>query len=146
MPPSTASVLPVMQDEAGDARKSTAVQFVLSAQPAERAAFCDGAHQQVLGHDRCHLAGEVAGRHGVDPDAPAARGLKHRIRWAHTRISTAADFLTAMREQGLLAGAPSTRSLVRDFVVSAARRGHSRPLPVPHRPKKDPVGLDEDSH
>lgn len=86
-------------------------------------------------------------------------GSKHRIRWAYTRINQAAAFLTAMKEQGLmladatqhevdtwLAGNPSTRYAVRDFVVWAARRGHSRPLLVPHRPKADPVGIDDDSH
>ncbi|MFF5088959.1 hypothetical protein [Streptomyces niveus] len=91
--------------------------------------------------------------------SPRPAGSKHRIRWAYTRINTAVAFLTAMREQGLdladvtqhqvdawLAGAPSTRYEARDFVVWAARRGHSHPLLVPHRPKKDPVGLDEDSH
>jgi hypothetical protein len=91
--------------------------------------------------------------------SPRPAGSKHRIRWAYTRINTAVAFLTAMHEQGLgladvtqhqvdawLAGAPSTRYEVRDFVVWAARRGHSHPLLVPHRPKKDPVGLDEDSH
>ncbi|MFE7332585.1 hypothetical protein ACFU8W_48670 [Streptomyces sp. NPDC057565] len=93
--------------------------------------------------------------------SPRPAGSNHRIRWAYTRINTAVAFLTAMREQGLgladvtqhqidawLAGAPSTRYEVRDFVVWAARRGHSHshPLLVPHRPKKDPVGLDEDSH
>uniref|UniRef100_UPI0037FF5128 hypothetical protein n=1 Tax=Streptomyces sp. NPDC096176 TaxID=3366079 RepID=UPI0037FF5128 len=64
-----------------------------------------------------------------------------------------------MKEQGLtladatqhevdawLAGSPSTRYEVRDFVVWAARRGHSGPLLVPHRPKADPVGIDDDSH
>lgn len=45
-----------------------------------------------------------------------------------------------------LAGNSSTRYEVRDFVVWAHRRGHSRPLYVPHRGKADPVGLDEDSH
>ncbi|MBZ9644322.1 hypothetical protein [Streptomyces sp. PSKA30] len=44
-----------------------------------------------------------------------------------------------------LAGSPSTHYEVRDFIVWAARRGHSRPLFVPHRPKADPVGID-DSH
>ncbi|MGW9247691.1 hypothetical protein [Streptomyces badius] len=39
-----------------------------------------------------------------------------------------------------LAGNPSTRYEVRDFVVRVARRGHSRPLLVPHRPKADPGG------
>ncbi|GGT75594.1 hypothetical protein GCM10010207_85850 [Streptomyces atratus] len=90
---------------------------------------------------------------------PRPAGQRHRIRWAYTRINTAATFLTAMREQGLaladvtqpnvdawLADSPSTRYEVRDFVVWAARRGHSRPLLVRHRPKADPVGMDEDSH
>ncbi|SCE05053.1 hypothetical protein GA0115237_10884 [Streptomyces sp. ScaeMP-6W] len=86
-------------------------------------------------------------------------GLKHRIRWAYTRINLAAAFLTAMQERGLaladvtqhevdawLASGPGTHYEVRDFVVWAARRGHSRDLLVPHRPKADPEGLDEDSH
>ncbi|MEW1892216.1 hypothetical protein [Streptomyces sp. NPDC085659] len=86
-------------------------------------------------------------------------GSKHRIRWAYTRINQAAAFLTAMKEQGLtladatqhevdawLADGPSTRYEVRDFVVWAARRSRSRPLLVPHRPKADPVGIDDDSH
>lgn len=86
-------------------------------------------------------------------------GFKHRIRWAYTRINLAAAFLTAMNERGLaladvtqhevdawLAGNPDTHYEVRDFVVWAARRGHSLPLLVPHRPKADPEGLDEDSH
>ncbi|MFE5809759.1 hypothetical protein [Streptomyces sp. NPDC056491] len=41
---------------------------------------------------------------------------------------------------------PGTRDEVRDFIVRAHRRGHSRALGVPHRPKTDPVELDEDSH
>ncbi|MFB8242673.1 hypothetical protein ACFC58_39690 [Kitasatospora purpeofusca] len=45
-----------------------------------------------------------------------------------------------------LAGNPGTCYQVRDFAVWAHRRGHSRPLLVPHRPKADPEGLDEDSH
>ncbi|WP_143660945.1 hypothetical protein [Streptomyces sp. st140] len=86
-------------------------------------------------------------------------GSKHRIHWAYTRINQAAAFLTAMKVLGLtlkdvtqhevdtwLAGNPSTRYEVRDFVVWAARRGHSRPLLVPHRPKADPVGIDDNSH
>ncbi|MFD3657801.1 hypothetical protein [Streptomyces sp. NPDC058620] len=86
-------------------------------------------------------------------------GFKHRIRWAYTRINLAAGFLTAMKEHGLalaevtqhevdawLAGNPGTRYEVRDFIVWAARRGHSRPLLIPHRPKAAPDGLDEDSH
>lgn len=64
-----------------------------------------------------------------------------------------------MRERGLaladvtqhevdawLASGPGTHYEVRDFVVWAARRGHSRDLLVPHRPKADPEGLDEGSH
>ncbi|MFF2549118.1 hypothetical protein ACFVUY_42055 [Kitasatospora sp. NPDC058063] len=86
-------------------------------------------------------------------------GFKHRIRWAYTRINLAAAFLAAMHELGLaladvtqhevdawLAEGPGTRYVVRDFAVWAARRGHSRPLLVPHRPKAEPEGLDEDSH
>ncbi|MFE2729389.1 hypothetical protein [Kitasatospora sp. NPDC059327] len=45
-----------------------------------------------------------------------------------------------------LTGNPGTRYEVRDFAVWAARRGHSRPLLVPHRTKAAPEGLDEDSH
>lgn len=90
---------------------------------------------------------------------PRPAGSKHRIRWAYTRINVAAAFLTVMRQQGLdlvdvaqhevdawLARTPSTHYEVRDFVVWAARRGHSHQLLVPHRPKGDPVGLDEVSH
>jgi hypothetical protein len=86
-------------------------------------------------------------------------GFKHRVRWAYTRINMAVAFLTAMNERGLaladvtqqevdawVAGNPSTHYEVRDFVVWAAHRGHSRPLLVPHRPKAEPEGLDEDSH
>ncbi|WP_198544864.1 MULTISPECIES: hypothetical protein [unclassified Streptomyces] len=75
------------------------------------------------------------------------------------RPGLAAAFLTAMRERGLaladvtqheidawLASGPGTHYEVRDFVVWAARRGHSRDRLVPHRPKADPEGLDEDSH
>lgn len=82
-----------------------------------------------------------------------------RIRWAYTRINLAAAFLQTTNEQGIaltdvtqhdvdrwLAGNPSTRYEVRDFLVWTARRGHSRPLHVPHRPKADPIGLDEDSY
>ncbi|TVL86997.1 hypothetical protein CD790_33905 [Streptomyces sp. SAJ15] len=85
-------------------------------------------------------------------------GSKHRIRWAYTRINVAADFLATMAARGLaigavtqhqvdawLAGNPGTRYEVRDFVVWAHRRHHARALEVPHRPKADPVGLDEDS-
>ncbi|OLZ58240.1 hypothetical protein AVW11_28460 [Streptomyces amritsarensis] len=45
-----------------------------------------------------------------------------------------------------LAGSSGTRYEVRDFAVWAARRGHSRPLLVPHRPNAAPEGLNEDSH
>jgi hypothetical protein len=45
-----------------------------------------------------------------------------------------------------LTGGRSTRYEVRDFLVWSARRGHSRDLDVPHRPRPDPVALDEDSH
>lgn len=85
-------------------------------------------------------------------------GVKHRIRWAYTRINVAASFLTTMAAHGVslgevtqhqvdawLAGNPGTRHEVRDFVVWAHRRHHARALEVPHRPKADPVGLDEDS-
>ncbi|TVL87385.1 hypothetical protein [Streptomyces sp. SAJ15] len=85
-------------------------------------------------------------------------GVKHRIRWAYTRINVAVEFLTTMAACGLslgevtqhqvdawLAGNPGTRYEVRDFVVWAHRRHHARALEVPHRPKADPVGLDEDS-
>ncbi|MER6319999.1 hypothetical protein ABT237_40580 [Streptomyces sp. NPDC001581] len=86
-------------------------------------------------------------------------GFKHRVRWAYTRINLAVAFLTTMNDHGMaladvtqeemdwwLAANPGTRYEVRDFTVWAARRGHSRDLHVPHRPKADPVGLDEDSH
>ncbi|WTX01090.1 hypothetical protein OG216_47620 (plasmid) [Streptomycetaceae bacterium NBC_01309] len=87
-----------------------------------------------------------------------AGGSRHRIRWAYTRINTAAAFLAFTTERGLtladadqedvdawLVANPGTGYEVRDFVVWAARRGHSRPLVVPHRGKADPVGLDQDS-
>ncbi|GHE45686.1 hypothetical protein GCM10017778_31800 [Streptomyces vinaceus] len=45
-----------------------------------------------------------------------------------------------------LAVNPGTRFPVRDFVVWATRRGHAKVLDVPHWPKKDPVGMDEDFH
>ncbi|KOG45731.1 hypothetical protein ADK75_30215 [Streptomyces virginiae] len=45
-----------------------------------------------------------------------------------------------------LAVNPGTRYEVRDFVVRAHRRGHTHDLLVPHRPKAETVGLDEDSH
>lgn len=54
--------------------------------------------------------------------------------------------VTQQEADAWLAGNPSTHYEVRDFVVWAAHRGHSRPLLVPHRPKADPEGLDEDSH
>ncbi|MFJ3791466.1 hypothetical protein [Kitasatospora sp. NPDC090091] len=89
---------------------------------------------------------------------PRPAGSRDRIRWAYTRINIAGAFLIAMRGQGLsladvtqahvdawLADGPSTRYEVRDFAVWAARRGHSRPLNIPHRAKKDTAGMDEDS-
>ncbi|MFE5722940.1 hypothetical protein [Streptomyces erythrochromogenes] len=86
--------------------------------------------------------------------AARAGGVKHRIRWACTRINLAAELLTTTAGHGLtvvhldawLAAKPGTRYEVRDFVVWAHRRRHARDLLVPHRPKADPVGLDEDSH
>ncbi|MFE5824103.1 hypothetical protein ACFQ7B_20405 [Streptomyces erythrochromogenes] len=91
--------------------------------------------------------------------AARAGGVKHRIRWAYTRINLAAELLTTTAGHGLtiahldqgrldawLAAKPGTRYEVRDFVVWAHRRRHARDLLVPHRPKADPVGLDEDSH
>ncbi|UNZ21340.1 hypothetical protein [Streptomyces sp. 891-h] len=82
-----------------------------------------------------------------------------RAQWAYVRINAAADFLSFATERGLalmevtqhqvdqwLAGGASTRYEVRDFLVWAARRGHSQDLLVPHRAKAEPVGLDEDSH
>ncbi|MFD6891713.1 hypothetical protein [Streptomyces sp. NPDC059957] len=86
-------------------------------------------------------------------------GVKHRLRWAYTRINLAAELLTTTADHGLtiatldqghldawLAANPGTRYEVRDFVVWAHRRHHARDLLVPHRPKADPVGMDEDSH
>ncbi|MDD9381287.1 hypothetical protein M8Z33_32480, partial [Streptomyces sp. ZAF1911] len=83
----------------------------------------------------------------------------NRLRWAQARISTAAAFLTTMRTAGLapaqvtqhdldrwLADGRSTRYDVRDFLIWAARRGHSRDLTVPVRPRPNPAALDEDSH
>ncbi|XIE82131.1 hypothetical protein AB6O49_34645 [Streptomyces sp. SBR177] len=91
--------------------------------------------------------------------AVRAGGVKHRIRWAYTRINLAAELLTTIAGHGLtiatldqgrldtwLAANPGTRYEVCDFVVWAHRRHHARDLLVPHRPKADPVGLDEDSH
>ncbi|MFG2989269.1 hypothetical protein ACGFZK_08210 [Streptomyces sp. NPDC048257] len=54
--------------------------------------------------------------------------------------------VTQREMDGWLAANPGTRYEIRDFAVWAARRGHSRELHVPHRPKTDPAGLDEDSH
>ncbi|MGW6618667.1 hypothetical protein ACWGA0_35070 [Streptomyces erythrochromogenes] len=91
--------------------------------------------------------------------AARAGGVKHRIRWAYTRINLAAELLSTTAGHGLtlatldqgrldawLAAKPGTRYEVRDFVVWAHGRRHARDLLVPHRPKADPVGLDEDSH
>ncbi|GGM26439.1 hypothetical protein GCM10010129_83660 [Streptomyces fumigatiscleroticus] len=84
---------------------------------------------------------------------------RNTARWAYTRVNTAADFLSFTADLGFalrdvtqhqvdqwLAEGASTRYEVRDFVVWAARRGHSRDLLVPHRTKAEPVSLDEDSH
>ncbi|MEU2835334.1 hypothetical protein ABZ667_43360 [Streptomyces lavendulae] len=86
-------------------------------------------------------------------------GFLGRVRGAYPRIDRAAEFLTAMAEQGRLlrevtqhdvdawlAINPGTRFTVRDFIVWATRRSHARTLDVAHWPKKDPVSLDEDSH
>ncbi|MFF6787464.1 hypothetical protein ACFY9C_00090 [Streptomyces filamentosus] len=86
-------------------------------------------------------------------------GVKHRIRWAYTRINLAAELLTTTASHGLtiatldqgrldawLAASPGTRYEVRDFVVWAHRRHHARDPLVPHRPKAEPSGLDDDSH
>ncbi|MFF2751340.1 hypothetical protein ACFVVA_38115 [Kitasatospora sp. NPDC058048] len=83
----------------------------------------------------------------------------NRLRWAQQRINTAADFLATMDKAGLdladvtqhevdrwLAGGSSTRYEVRDFLLWAGHRGHSRDLAVPPRPRPDPVALDDDSH
>ncbi|MEU7191182.1 hypothetical protein [Streptomyces sp. NPDC045369] len=90
--------------------------------------------------------------------AVRAGGVKHRIRWAYTRINLAAELLTTTghgltiatldqtRLDTWLAANPGSRYGVRDFVVWAHRRHHALDLLVPHRPKADPVGLDEDSH
>ncbi|MFE1805921.1 hypothetical protein [Streptomyces sp. NPDC059533] len=86
-------------------------------------------------------------------------GFLYRVRSAYARINRATEFLNTMAAHGLsprevtqhemdtwLAVNPGTRFAVRDFAVWAARRGHARPLDIPHWPKADPVGLDEDSH
>lgn len=52
----------------------------------------------------------------------------------------------SMRSTSGWPGSRSTRYGVRDFLVRAARRGRSRDLAVPIRPRPDPVALDEDSH
>lgn len=88
-----------------------------------------------------------------------AYSFANRLRWAQQRISTAAGFLAIMHKAGLslaevtqhevdqwLTSGLSTRYEVRDFLVWAARRGHSCDLDVPHRPRPDPIALDEDSH
>ncbi|MEU1288005.1 hypothetical protein [Kitasatospora sp. NPDC005856] len=88
-----------------------------------------------------------------------AHAFTNRLRWAQTRINTAADFLTAMQHAGLelaevtqhevdqwLTSGRSTRYEVRDFLLWAGHRGHSGDLAVPVRPRPDPVAMDDDSH
>ncbi|MFE6872815.1 hypothetical protein ACFVFS_40580 [Kitasatospora sp. NPDC057692] len=83
----------------------------------------------------------------------------NRLCWAQLRINTAIDFLATMDKGGLaladvsqhevdrwLAGGSSTRYEVRDFLLWAGRRGHSRDLVVPLRSRPDPGALDDDSH
>ncbi|MEU5778364.1 hypothetical protein ABZ819_34370 [Streptomyces venezuelae] len=83
--------------------------------------------------------------------------FKHRVHWAYTRINLAAAFLATLADRGMtisqatqhdvdawLARNPA-RHDVRDFMIWAHRHHHARALEVPHRPKADPVGLDEDS-
>ncbi|MGW6991335.1 hypothetical protein [Streptomyces sp. NPDC054946] len=81
--------------------------------------------------------------------AARAGGVKHRIRWAYTRINLAAELLTTTAGHGLtiatldqgrldawLAAKPGTRYEVRDFVVWAHRRHRLDCLPpsTPARP------------
>ncbi|MFJ5927567.1 hypothetical protein ACIQF6_33730 [Kitasatospora sp. NPDC092948] len=97
---------------------------------------------------------------------PRARRREHRdhafanrLSWAQQRINTAADFLATVDKTGIalaevtqhdldrwLTGGRSTRYEVRDFLLWTGRRGHSRDLTVPLRPRPDPVALDDDSH
>ncbi|GHE39424.1 hypothetical protein GCM10018785_06300 [Streptomyces longispororuber] len=87
-------------------------------------------------------------------------GATHRIHWAYTRINLAARFLTAMTARGLTL-AEVTQHYVDDWLVGGRPRPATtyaalssgptaattpKALHVPHRPKADPVGLEEDSH
>ncbi|WP_329292773.1 hypothetical protein [Streptomyces sp. NBC_01455] len=91
--------------------------------------------------------------------AGRAYAFANRLRWAQSRINTAADFLAATGAAGLaladvtqhevdrwLAEGRSARYDVRDFLIWATRRGHGGDLVVPVRPRPDPLALDEDSH
>ncbi|MFF4344304.1 hypothetical protein ACFY00_30795 [Kitasatospora sp. NPDC001540] len=81
------------------------------------------------------------------------------MRWAQTRINTAAHFLTALHADGRtlaqatqhdvdrwLAGGRSTRYDIRDFLQWAARRGHCADLTVPVRRSPEPEAMDEEAH
>ncbi|MFE5546768.1 hypothetical protein ACFQ71_23460 [Streptomyces sp. NPDC056534] len=82
-----------------------------------------------------------------------------RTAWARTRVNAAVAFLQHLSSLGLmlekatqhhvdrwLGEGPSTRYELRDFLVWAARRGHSRDLEVPIRGKSDPEGIDDAAH
>ncbi|MGW4049546.1 hypothetical protein ACWENA_01845 [Streptomyces sp. NPDC004779] len=88
--------------------------------------------------------------------SPSTRG---RTTWAATRMNAAVDFLQHLATLGVsldkatqhqvdqwLAGGPTTRYEMRDFLVWATRRGHCTELTVPHRSKAEPELLDEDTH